>query len=492
MNKILFATSEIYPLIKTGGLADVSASLPKAIATLGEDIRIVVPAYPSVIQQLNNISTVTTLNLHQAEVRILESTYPDTDIKMLLVDCPFYFHRPDNPYLDQEGQPWQDNACRFALFSRAIVEIAVKRIGLPWYPDLVHCHDWQTALVPALLSLELNPPATLFTIHNLAYQGLFPRSTFTTLGLPQTLWSHNTLEFHEQISFIKGGLVFADRINTVSPTYSAEIQTPEFGFGLDGLLVHRQERLSGIINGVDNDEWNPATDTFLIQTYDSDTLSNRKINKKILQSEFELPEDEEIALFGFIGRLVEQKGIDVILKSLKELVKSPIQLIFLGSGEATFEKELQQWADRNPNQIGVKIGYNETLSHQIEGGVDIFLMPSRFEPCGLNQMYSQLYGAIPIVRKAGGLADTVCDATPSTLADSTASGIVFEDETPEAFLEAVDRALSLFSNKTEWKKLQITAMKRDFSWQKSAQLYIQLYQQAIIDRQPPATRNNTR
>ena len=484
MNKILFATSEIYPLIKTGGLADVSASLPKAIAALGEDIRIVVPAYPSVIQQLNNISTVTTLSLHQAEVRILESNFPDTDIKMLLVDCPFYFHRPDNPYLDQEGQPWQDNACRFALFSRAVVEIAAQRIGLPWRPDLVHCHDWQTALVPALLSLELNPPATLFTIHNLAYQGLFPRSTFTTLGLPQTLWSHNTLEFHKQISFIKGGLVFADRINTVSPTYSSEIQTPEFGFGLDGLLVHRQQRLSGIINGVDKNEWNPSTDPFLVQTFDYKNLPKRKINRKALQSSFQLPVDDEVALFGFIGRLVEQKGIDIILESLHQLVELPVQLIFLGSGEEKFEQELLKWAAKHPHRIGVTIGYNETLSHQIEGGVDIFLMPSRFEPCGLNQMYSQLYGAIPIVRKAGGLADTVCDATPSTLTDKAASGIVFEDESKEAFLEAVGRALSLFSNKTQWEQLQKTAMQRDFSWKNSANRYTQLYQQAMNDRLP--------
>lgn len=474
MKNILFVTSEVHPLIKTGGLADVSGSLPKALAELSQQIRIIMPRYQA-IQTPHELHYLGTIRVNNLDVNLLQTQLPDSDVIIWLVDCPELFNHPGNPYLDEFGHPWANLADRFALFDRVAVEVAMNRANLNWSADLVHCNDWQSGLVPALLSLEPERPDTVFTIHNLAYQGLFPRSQFHALNLPGQLWQPEKVEFHGMLSFIKGGLACADRITTVSPTYALEIQTPEFGYGLEGLLSHRADCLSGIINGIDMDHWNPRTDTNIAQPYDRSTLQDKQRNKSALQELVDLPVNLEIPVFGLISRLVEQKGIDLVLECLPEMAAMPLQLVLLGSGEKSFEHRLLTLAEQFPDKFAVTVGYDEKLAHLIEAGSDVFLMPSRFEPCGLNQMYSQRYGTLPIVRKTGGLADTVTDALPDTLKNQTATGFVFNEPSAGALLEAIKRALLLFDDPHTWQTMQKTAMRRDFSWQTSARHYMDLY-----------------
>jgi starch synthase len=394
-----------------------------------------------------------------------------------LVDYPAYFNYPGNPYVDEYGNAWPNNADRFALFCRIAVEVAMDRVSQDWKPDIVHCNDWQSGLVPALLSLEQNRPATLFTIHNMAYQGLFSGSTAFLLNLPGQLLTPDGLEFHSMLSFIKGGLVYADSLTTVSPTYALEIQTPSFGYGLEGLLSYRKEALTGIINGIDLDQWNPETDLFIAQQFNAASLTKKQVNKSALQTTCSLPVDDHIPLFGMISRLVEQKGIDLLINCLPELIDMPMQLVVVGHGDKGFEKRLQNLAALHPDKIAVTIGYEESFAHVIEAGADIFLMPSRFEPCGLNQMYSQRYGTIPVVRKTGGLADTVVDTLPETLGDNTATGIVFTEASSGALIEAIKRAMILYSQPETWKQLQLKGMQKNYSWSKSAKQYLALYEQ---------------
>jgi len=484
MSKILFACSEVHPLIKTGGLADVSGALPIALKALHCDVRIILPAYADAIKNVKRLRTVAGIHLPglPGEVEILQGKLPNCDISVLFVKYDPAFKRSGNPYSDAHGLPWPDNAERFTLFCRAITEVAQNRAGINWQPDVVHCNDWQTGLVPALLSLDQARPATLFTIHNLAYQGLFPSATFQALGLPPFLWSHNALEFHQQLSFIKGGLIFADQINTVSPSYAKEIQTTAFGAGLEGLLTHRQAALTGIVNGIDDTIWNPATDPLIHKHYDSQHLSNKQANKDHLQSMFNLPLSKDRLLLGFIGRLVEQKGIDLILSLIRQVEQYPIQLIILGSGDSRFEIQLKELALKYPQQVACRIGYDETLAHQIEAGADAFLMPSRFEPCGLNQLYSLQYGTVPIVHHVGGLADTVVDTNEDTLAGNQATGIVFKEPSDTALIVAVNRAVALFANQRSWKKIMRNGINSRFNWRKSALQYIKLYKKAIAER----------
>ncbi len=475
MKKILFASSEAHPLIKTGGLADVAGSLPRALAELSQDIRIILPNYQA-IKTTEEVRFISSVNVNNQDANILETKLPGSDVIVWLVDCPSLFNTPGNPYTDENGNSWGNIADRFTLFCRVVVEVAMNRAHLNWSADVMHCNDWQTGLVPALLSIESNIPATVFTIHNMAYQGMFPESTFSELNLPVQLWHPNGVEFHKMLSFIKGGLAYSDRITTVSPTYALEIQSPEFGYGLEGLLSHQHEILSGIINGMDLNQWNPATDTSISEPYDIDSLDKKMINKTSLQARFSLPVNKSVPLFGLISRLVEQKGIDLVLECLKEMVDMPLQFVLLGSGDKSIEQRLMDFARLYPKKIAVTIGYDEALAHQIEAGADIFLMPSRFEPCGLNQMYSQRYGTIPIVRETGGLADTIEDAMPKSLAKNTATGISFKQATPGALLEAIKRGMLLYNDKKIWKKIQTTAMNKDFSWQNSAKQYLELYE----------------
>lgn len=480
-HKILYISSEAFPLIKTGGLADVAGSLPVALQENNQDVRLLLPAYQSILDKITDKKIVAELLHYGHQISILETSLPGSTTKTWLVDSPLVFDRPGNPYLARDGNPWPDNALRFALFAQCAVDIALNRCGLSWQPDVVHCNDWQSALVPALLKTFPAGPATVFTIHNLAYQGLFSSQTFFDLGLPVGLWGMYGLEFHNQFSFIKGGLVYADRINTVSPTYAEEIQQPELGYGLDTLLSHRKLQLSGIINGIDSDVWNPKTDKNLVQNYNFQSLSGKAKNKSALQAQLKLPVKNDTPMFGMVSRLVEQKGLQSILDAIPDLIAMPLQIVILGSGEKHYEEALLEWSEKYPDKLAVTIGYDEKLSHQIEAAADIYLMPSTFEPCGLNQLYSLRYGTLPLARNVGGLADTVIDTNEITLKDNTANGFIVSQDTAEALINSVSHALETFHDQKIWKQLQLNAMSADRSWQTSALQYIELYEKAIQD-----------
>lgn len=475
MHKILFVTSEAHPLAKTGGLGDVCGSLPPALRKLGHDVHVLLPAYPAAKRAAGRLRKIAQIPIPfvNASATLLEGVIPGTNVVLWLVDFPPAFDREGNPYLDPTGQPWHDNAQRFALLCSVGAALALGETPLNWRPDIVHCNDWQTGLLPALLAQHDRRPAMVFTIHNLAYQGLFPEDTRYRLSLPPSLWSMHALEFYGQLSFIKGGLVFADHVTTVSPTYAQEIQTPEFGYGLDGLLRHRADRLSGILNGIDTDAWDPAKDSYISQRYSARSFNRKKINKTALQATLGLAAEPERPLIGMVGRLVEQKGADLVLHAWAELASSGVQLALLGSGDSGLELAWRDIAHRYPGQAATYIGYNEALAHQIEAGADMFLMPSRFEPCGLNQMYSLRYGTLPVVRRVGGLADTVIDADEG---GTKANGFVFDAATPAALTRAVQRALALYRDKARWRSLALNGMRQDFSWHKSAQAYTALYQ----------------
>ncbi len=484
MSRILFASSEAHPLVKTGGLADVSGSLPPALAALGEEVRLVLPAYRSVLdrlrRQLKNVASLTLPGLKEP-VAILEARLPETKIPVWLVHSPIHFDRVGAPYAASNGRDWNDNPNRFATFCRVVTELACDRAGLQWRPDVVHCNDWQSGLVPALLALETTRPATIFTIHNLAYQGQFPAEVFDELALPEALWTMHGVEFYGQLSFIKGGLACADWITTVSPTYAAEIRTAQFGYGLEGLLSHRATRLRGILNGCDYRVWDPRQDSLLPQNFDRDNLSGKAANKQALQQHFALPTQAEVPLIGLVGRLVEQKGIDLVIQALPELLERA-QVALVGTGDAKAEAQLRQLAERYPGRLGLFLGYDEALAHLVEAGADLFLMPSRFEPCGLNQLYSLRYGTLPVVRRTGGLADTVVDATPANLENGSATGFVFDTASAAAMGQAVHRALDLWPDSERWQQLMRTGMAQDFSWEQSARDYQALYREAIAAR----------
>jgi starch synthase len=479
--KILFASSEAHPLVKTGGLADVAGSLPRAIRNLRHDIRVIIPAYQSILQQPCKFTLLAHLSLEGVSepVRILSGKLPGSTVILYLVDSPGHFDRSGNPYTMKQGAVWPDNAERFTVFCRAIEALATDAAGLGWQPDIVHCNDWQTGLVPPLLRRQAQSPATIFTIHNLAYQGLFDWKIFKKLLLPADFWSMEAMEFHNRFSFIKGGLVFADWVTTVSPTYAREIQTSAYGYGLEGLISHREDSLTGIVNGVDYAVWNPGRDLHIPVQFNARSLTHKLENKRALQEHFSLPVDNNIPLFATISRLVEQKGIDLIIDIVPDLVKAGAQLIILGNGDSQLENAIRKAAAKYPQHISTHLGYDEALAHHIEAGADIFLMPSRFEPCGLNQIYSQRYGTVPVVRHTGGLADTVTDTTAATLDDKTATGFSFQEATAAALWGAVERALSCYREPDTWLQIVRAGMKQDFSWKHSAQLYIELYEKVL-------------
>lgn len=481
MNKILFISSEAFPLIKTGGLGDVAGSLPAALLKQSQDVRLLLPAYPEVLRKINKSKTIAASHYYDLPVQIIETRLPGSKVITWLVDCPAVFNRPGGPYTDDHGMAWHDNALRFAVFCRAAVDVALNKFELSWQPDVVHCNDWQSGLVPALLSLHTKRPATVFTIHNLAYQGLFSHQTFNDLQLPDEFWHLNGLEFYGQLSFIKGGLAYADKITTVSPSYAREILKPEFGYGLDGLLNSRSEHLSGILNGINDKHWNPGTDEYLAQKYNRRSLNKKSINKKELQKTLSLPVDDSILMIGMVSRLVEQKGLDIILQSLSTLLTMPVQLVILGTGETHYEIRLSEWARRYPDRLKVTIGYDEPLAHRTEAACDIYLMPSIFEPCGLNQLYSLRYGSLPVVTHVGGLADTVTNASKININNNKANGFVLKEKTAEALIAAIGHALELYQRPEIWRQLQNHAMSGDFSWQASAERYIALYQQMLAE-----------
>jgi starch synthase len=417
---------------------------------------------------------------HHGSVYLLEGR-GENDMPVYLVHAPGVFDREGNPYVGPDSHDWPDNHRRFAILSRAAAAVALNHAGLNWGVDIVHGNDWQTGLIPALLNNEWERPATIFTIHNLSYFGLFSHSAFDELLLPADLWRMDGLEFYGNASFLKAGLAYADRINTVSPTYADEVRTSQYGYGLEGLLEFRSDRLSGILNGIDYNTWNPATDPHLEHNYTAETLEDRVDNKLALQRAFGLRQDKDALLFGYIGRLVEQKGADLILDILPRLNNSEnVQLVILGTGNPLLENAIKEAQWRYPELLSCHIGYDEGLAHRIEGGVDVFLMPSRFEPCGLNQLYSLRYGAVPIVHKTGGLADSVINATPETLESGTGNGFVFDYAEYQGLWYEISRAIETYRYKPEiWRQLMLNGMARDSSWKKSAEQYIELYRLAM-------------
>lgn len=476
MLNILFVASEVHPLIKTGGLADVAGALPTALKKLKQDVRILLPAYSSVLQKIgsDNLVKLKTLDIDGESITLWQSDLPGTRVKVILVDIGSFSQREGNPYVTPEGNDWPDNAQRFYHFCQAGELIALNNAGLKWQPDLVHCNDWQTGPLVALLSRHAQRPASIFTIHNLAYRGLFSWQTFRDLKMPDDWWHHQSMEFYGQLAFIKGGLVYADTVTTVSPSYAEEIQTSEYGWGLEGLLRYRRDHLHGILNGIDTDEWHPGRDPHLPHHYHARTLGNKLKNKLALQQELGLSQDKDKPLLGFIGRLVDQKGVDLILGALSGLLAGDsCQFVMLGSGMNHYQSAFEQLAKVFPGQAATVIGYNEALAHRIESGIDAFLMPSAFEPCGLNQLYSLRYGTPPLVHSVGGLKDSVI---PWSADNNQANGFAFENYTTQSLLNSINQLLKVYADKKAWQQLQRNAMAADFSWKKSAQAYLDIYQ----------------
>lgn len=476
---ILFATSEMAPWVKTGGLGDVAAALPAALRRAGHDIRVLMPYYPALAAAFPEVAVVAEIPQLAPQLPAARLRFAVVDqLPLLLIDCPALYARPGNPYLDTHGHDWPDNVWRFGLLSR--VAALLGQVGNPygWQANVVHANDWQTALAPAWLHYE-GGAASVVTVHNIAFQGCFGRDSLAGLGLPEHAWRFDGVEYHGTLSFLKAGLQLASQISTVSPTYAREIQDEHFGYGLAPLLRHRAGALRGILNGVDTDIWNPADDPAIAAAYAANRLAAKRANKAALQAEMGLRPDDDRPLFGVISRLTQQKGLDLLLTIADGLPHLPAQLVVLGSGDKTMEAGYRELAARFPGEIAVRIGFDEGLAHRIEAGADCFVMPSRFEPCGLNQMYSLRYGTPPIVRATGGLADTVVDVNDVTLADKTANGFVLDSDTPHALWVAMTRVAGAWQDRRLWQRIQQNGMRRDFSWKHAADDYLNLYLDAL-------------
>jgi starch synthase len=474
---ILFASSEVHPFSKTGGLADMVGALGRALAVAGHEVHIVTPLYRGIREKFSSLQRVDwQFNLSlgaKREQGTLWSLELEKRLTIYFVDHPGFFDRRGIYFENNISYP--DNAERFIFFTKCVVNLA--RYS-SWQPDIVHLHDWQTALVPALMLHQnraegwRNPPPTCLTIHNLAYQGNFPKNAFALTNLPEYFFTPEAVEFYGQLNCLKAGILFADVITTVSPRYAREITTEPLGCGLDDRLRQRRKQLFGILNGVDYDEWNTTQNSFLPHKYSVENLEGKAANKQSLQKELGLPERKDVPLFGTISRLAEQKGVDIELGALEEMLRADIQFVLLGSGAATFEKGYQKLAERFPDKVAVQLGYNEGLAHRIEAACDFFLMPSLFEPCGLNQMYSLRYGAIPIVRATGGLDDSVIDYTQDTL---RANGIKFQEYSTRALAKAVRKALAVYGRPALFLKFRQNAMTADFSWAQTVDEYLKVY-----------------
>ena len=472
--KILHVCSELYPLIKTGGLADVLGALPFAQHAAGQDVRVVLPLYPQVAEKIGETGHVGYYHTFAGDIELRYVNY--NGVGIYLIDCPHLYQRPGNPYHDQHYADYGDNYLRFGLLGWVGASLAAGADSW-WRPDVLHCHDWQAGLAPAYLAAWEVPVKTVFTIHNLAYAGIFNSRHMTELGLPQNMYGPYGLEFYGQMSYLKAGLYYADHITTVSPTYAREITVPEHGYGLHGLLGERaaQGRLTGILNGVDDTTWNPGTDPHIAKPYTADYMQGKRTNKHTLQQTFNLPTDDSVPLLVMITRLTEQKGADILLGAAESLLSRPLQLAILGTGAPDLEAAFRDLAGRHPEKVGVRITYNEALSHQMIAGGDVILVPSRFEPCGLTQLYGLKYGTLPLVRATGGLADTVVDASEDSIANHSATGFVFHQPTPDALLGAAGRMLEKWQSAKEWAGIQHNAMHADFGWHKAAKAYDALY-----------------
>jgi starch synthase len=473
--KILGVASEIYPLIKTGGLADVAGALPGALAKQDIAVRTLVPGYPAVMKALGAAKTVDARDdLFGGPAKLLMGQAAGLDLFVL--DAPHLYNRAGNPYLGPDGKDWPDNAQRYAALSRMAAELGRGLIA-GFVPDVLHAHDWQAGLAPAYLRYG-GGPKSVITVHNIAFQGHFPASIFPSLNLPPEANTVDGVEYFGGVGFLKAGLASADAITTVSPTYAREILTAEFGMALDGLLRARSNVLHGIVNGIDTDVWNPATDTLIAERYDAKQLDRRAKNKRAIEARFGLEQDDG-PLFCVVSRLTGQKGMDVLAASADKLVGLKARLAVLGSGDAALELALGQAASRYPGRIGLITGYDEPLSHLLQGGADAILIPSRFEPCGLTQLYGLRYGCVPVVARTGGLADTIIDANDAAVSAGVASGIQFSPMTQPAFEHALLRAVTLHADRDAWTAMQRAGMKADVSWNRSAARYAQLYRSLL-------------
>ncbi len=487
---ILYVASEVEPFAKTGGLADVAGAFPQVIRELGHDIRIILPKYGFIGERKFNIYDVIRLRdipvpiggkTQMASIKSSFITNQRIKVQVYFFDLPKYFSRNGLYFDPKSNKDYPDNDERFIAFCRGALE-TLKRLG--WKPDIIHCNDWQTGLIPAYLkTIYKDDPffskvKTVYTIHNLAYQGVFPKSSFDKTVLPEDLFNESTgIATGDVINLMKAGIQFADVLTTVSERYAEEISTDdELGFGLKELLKKRRKDLHGILNGVDYSVWDPSVDELIPQQYTSKTIHEKKENKKALLESFKLPADEDSPVIGIISRLVDQKGFDLIEDIAQNIIKQDVKLIVLGTGEKRYQKLFSKLASKHPDKVGVKLAYDNTLAHLIEAGSDMFLMPSRYEPCGLNQIYSMRYGTIPIVRATGGLDDTVDDVD---LRNGKGTGFKFEPYDSKALLETIERALKAYQDEKKWNKIVKQAMEKDFSWERSAKQYISLYKKLL-------------
>lgn len=484
--KILLASSEALPFAKTGGLADVATGLSKALAAQGHDVTLVLPYYrqhvPDSVKCLRTgMAATVPLADRTVTADILRANLPGSRVLVLLVDYPAYFDRP-SLYTD-EGADYPDNCERFVFFSRAVLETARQ---LDLQPDVIHANDWQTGLIPAIVAIELRGTpdfqhtAVVFTIHNMAFQGRFWHWDMELTGLDWKYFNWRQMEAWGHLNLLKTGIVFADKVTTVSPTYAKEICTPEYGYGLEDVLRERGSDLVGILNGVDTEVWDPAGDPHLAQPYGADCWRTGKpVCKRALQAEFGLPERDRTLLMATISRLTDQKGFDLISARIEKLLDSDLQFVVLGTGEQRYENLMRTLSSRRPEQAAARIDFDEALAHRIEAGSDLFLMPSRFEPCGLNQQYSMRYGCVPLVHGVGGLEDSVIDATPANLQSGSATGFVFHEYHADEFEATVRRAVGLYQDRPAWEAMVDTGMSRDCSWSASAVRYLAVYEDAL-------------
>ncbi|PWB83930.1 MAG: glycogen synthase GlgA [Methylocystaceae bacterium] len=478
--KVLAVASEVAPLVKTGGLADVAGALPLALKAEGVATRTLVPGYPAVLAKLERAEIVHDfIELFGGPATLLAAEASGLDLFVL--DAPHLYARPGGPYVDEEGKDYADNAFRFAALAKAGSAIG-RGLLESFRPDILHAHDWQAGLAPAYLHYSGGPrPGALFTIHNIAFQGKFQKSILDDLGLPPHSFALEGVEYYGGVGFLKAGLQFADRITTVSPSYAVEITTAEFGMGLEGLLRARAGVLSGILNGVDENVWNPAADARIAAPFGASSLAARVKNKSALQRRLGLKEDERAFLIGAVSRLSWQKGLDLLLEDLSFFIERNAQLALLGAGDRELENAFAAAARVHAGRIGVQLGYDEDLAHLIQAGCDAFLVPSRFEPCGLTQLYALRYGAVPIVARVGGLRDTIIDANEMALAAGVATGFQFSPVTADALSFALRKAAGLFEGEAAWRVLQANGMKTDVSWRGPARKYAELYRSVIAE-----------
>ena len=473
--RVLQVGAEVYPLLKTGGLADVLGALPQALSAQGADVRLLLPGLPAILGAVASPQRLAAIGqaFGAARVQLLRARMPGTQLPVYLIDAPFLYARGGGPYQDDGGNEWPDNLQRFGLLGWVAAQLAQGGLDPDWAPQVVHAHDWHAALACAYLHAHpARAAASVFTVHNLAYQGLFAQHDGALLGLSSRYMSAAALEFHGQLSFMKAGLKFAQRVTTVSPTYAREIATPQFGVGLDGVIRSRGADVSGILNGIDTQVWNPAADAALAHGYSARAMAGKAQCKAALQQHFGLELSAQAPLLGVVSRLTPQKGLDLVLAALPEIVRLGAQLVVQGSGDAALESAFAAAARSHPGRVGVRLGYDENGAHRLIAGADMILVPSRFEPCGLTQMYGLRYGTVPVVRRVGGLADTVRDA-----AEALANGFIFEAAEPAALAQAVARALECFRQPQAWAQLQQRGMAEDLSWDGPAQRYLALYGQ---------------